>query len=223
MPDLLPARPTAAAEASSGPPLHLLPRHRRASWIALLVVAAGGLVLGGATSPAQTWLPGAFSSVANSASGWTAVVALLVHLTRRSALLVTAVCGVVGFEALDLGYQIVSTARGYAYSGEFWAVVALVAGPVVGVAASWLHRRDRFAALGVAVLAAIGLGDGITGVLLLPTTSPVYWVLVGCGALALLTVTCLRRLESTSTRLLAILGAAAGSALYCLVLSVVFR
>ena len=60
----------------------------------------------------------------------------------------------------------------------------------VGVAASWLHRRDLLAAIGVAVPAGIGSGEAVDGLLFLPTTSPVYWALSGTAALILLAGVC---------------------------------
>lgn len=152
----------------------------------LVSVVAASLVLGGATSFLQLVLPEALSPFANSASGWTLLTALLVAACRaRTA--PSALYGAASFVALVLGYQVVSTLRGFPTSEELFLVIGVLAGPVVGVAASWLRRPGWRAALGAGVLGGIALGECAYGlVLVLASTGWVYWTLIGAAGLALL-------------------------------------
>jgi hypothetical protein len=186
----------------------------RASGLALL----GGLVLGGLTSYGQTVLPDALSSFANSAGGWTMLAFLLVWLGRARPVL-AAVLGVVAFEALVEGYGLVSGWRGFFYQQPFSGVfnlVGLVAGPVLGVAASLTrHATGPWRALAVAPLSAVLLGEGLYGLVVVgETTSPVYWVLqlvLGTGFLAL---ACVRASTGRRWVLLTVLLTLAGAAVF---------
>ncbi|MFL6179251.1 MAG: DUF6518 family protein [Actinomycetes bacterium] len=168
---------------------------RRTAAHFVLVVAAS-LVLGGATSLAQSVLPAALSSFANSASGWTILCALLVFMARPR-ILTGAGMGIAGFVCLVLGYTLVSGLRGFAYAPAFWLFVAVVAGPVVGAAAAALHSASRGVSItGGMVLAAILIADGTRGLVELSTsTSPVYWILVIGLGLALIAWIFTRRLR----------------------------
>lgn len=187
----------------------------------LAAVVATSLVLGGLTSPAQMLLPDALRPFANSSSGWTLLTALVIVVAGRSGTAAAAALGATSFVALLIGYQAVSALRGFPDSEELFTVIAVVVGPFVGVAASWLRASGRRAALGVAVLAGIGAGDGANGLLrLVPTTGWVYWTLIGVIALALLAVIAVRRLRAPADRILAIAGTVAVAAAYVGVFSV---
>ena len=166
-------------------------------------VAATSAVLGGLTSFGQTVLPDAVSSFANSASGWTLLTVLVVAAARVG----TAASGVLGatsFLAIVLGYQTTSVLRGFQDSEELFLVVAVVVGPFVGIAAAWLRRRGVHAALAVALLAGIALGEAAYGLTVVAaSTSPVYWVLIGGAGIVLLLVVCVGRLDSVAHRALA--------------------
>ena len=160
--------------------------------VACLLAVLGGLVLGGLTSYGQAVLPEQLRSFANSAGGWTMLAFLLVWL-GRSRPVVAAVLGVAAFEALVEGYGLVSGWRGFFYQRPFggvFSLVGLVAGPVLGVAASLTrHATGPWRALAVAPLSAVLLGEGLYGLVVVGgTTSPVYWVLqlvLGVGFLVL--------------------------------------
>jgi hypothetical protein len=167
-----------------------------------LVVGAGSLVLGGLTSFGQTVLPDPLRPFANSASGWTLLTALLVWLCRtgpgRSAVL-----GAEGFVLLVLGYQVVSGLRGFVTSEELFLVLGVLAGPVVGAASSWLRRTDLHGAIGAAVLAGIGVGEGTYGLaVLIASTGWLYWTLIGIAGVALLVLVA-RRLDRPRDRWIA--------------------
>ncbi len=141
--------------------------------------AVVGLAAGVLTSYGQLWLPAGMLSLANSAASW-CVVAGLVALLARSVPL-GAVAGTVALLGMDVGYGIASELRGYTYSTQaalFWAIAALVVGPVVGAGVQWLrHDRPLLAPLTTGVLAGVVLGEGAYGLLVVAeSTSPAYWV-----------------------------------------------
>lgn len=151
----------------------------RSGLTAAAVVIPGALVLGGLTSFAQTYLPPALTSFANSAGGWTMLCFALVWLSRARPLL-GAVLGLAAFLLLVEGYGLVSAWRGYFYAAPFstlWTLVSFLAGPLVGAAAAICrHGRPLWRVLAVTPLSAILLGEGVWGLLTVAaTTTPVYW------------------------------------------------
>jgi len=173
-------------------------------------VLAGSLVLGGLTSWAQGFLPAQAAPFANSASGWAVLTVLLVVWSRTAGWRAAAL-GAGSFVLLVLGYTVASELRGLAYSPVLWGTVGLVTGPVIGLAASWLHGtgaagRTR-AAVGTAVVAGVGVGDGVSGLLrVADTTGLTYWVVVAAAGVALLVVMAARRLRERTAVLTAVLG-----------------
>jgi hypothetical protein len=166
------------------------------------------VLLGGATSWAQGSLPSELSAFANSASGWTVLTALLVFWSRArtgSA----AVLGAVSFVLLVLGYAVASQLRGLWYDPLFFSAVGLAAGPLVGIAASWLRATGVRAALGTALLAGIGVGEAVYGLTVVrETTSPVYWSVIGVAGLVLVGGLLVRRIRGTLPVVLAVGGTA---------------
>lgn len=160
-----------------------------------IIVAVVSLFLGGLTSFAQGFLPHGVTSFANSPSGWTALTAVLVFWSRLRAAY-AAVAATVSFVLLVLGYTAASELRGLVYNPLLWSVIGVIAGSFIGVATAWLRARDIQAALGVAMLSGVGIGDAVYGLTVVrETTSPVYWTLVGVAALALLIVMLARRIR----------------------------
>ncbi|GAB2473220.1 hypothetical protein GCM10027063_12820 [Promicromonospora xylanilytica] len=179
---------------------------RRAVRVGAVVLLS--VLLGGPTSWAQGALPSELASFANSASGWTVLTALLVFWSRartgQAALL-----GAVSFVLLVLGYAVASQLRGLWYDPLLFSAVGLVAGPFVGVAASWLRATGVRVALGVTVLAGIFVGEGVYGLTVVrETTSPVYWSVIGVAGLALLVGLLVRRIRGTLPVVLAVGGTA---------------
>lgn len=179
-----------------------------------LVVLVASVALGAATSVAQGILPDEVASFANSASGWTLLTALLLWWARprwRWA----ALLGALSFVLLVLGYTWMSQWRGLHYDPLRWSVVGVVTGPVIGVAAVWIRGRGIRAALATAVLAGVGVGEGIYGLAAVrETTSPVYWGLALATGGVLVAVMVAQRLRELPPKVVAMLGAAAVAAVF---------
>lgn len=186
---------------------------RGASFVKGVVVAVASIVLGGLTSYAQGALPDSLASFANSASGWTLLTALLVAWTRFR-LPLAAVAAAVSFVLLVVGYAVASHLRGFHYDPTRWAVIGVITGPFVGAATAWLRERGVRAALGSAVLAAVGIGEAIRGLTTLrETTSAVYWSLAGALGLGLLVLMLVRRIRGLLPSAIAVGATVAGSGL----------
>ena len=156
-------------------------------------VSAASLLLGMLTFYAPGSLPAAWSSFANSASGWTVLTALLVFASRSSTKL-AAVLGALSFLLLVLGYTVAAEREGLPYRPLLFGVVGLVVGPFIGVAASWLRLLGTRTALGTALLSGIFVGEAAYGLTVVAdSTSPVYWVAIGTvGAILLVSMVTLR-------------------------------
>lgn len=173
------------------------------------MVVVASLVLGGLTSFAQTVLPDALRPAANSVSGWVVLTALLVWGVRQSTA-VSAVLGAVSLVALVLGYQLVSTLRGFPTTETLFLIAGVVAGPFVGVAAAWLRRRGTPAALAGALLGGIGLGEGVYGLLtLIPVTGWVFWGLLEAAGAGFVLAVLARRTSRFRDRTVGVLVALA--------------
>ncbi len=195
-----------------------------------LLGAVVGLLLGGATSFGQQYLPDGLRPFANSNSGWTllAFVVTVVFTRWRSARRwwVAAVLGLVVFHALLQGYVIVSTLRGFPDSygpGDLYFTVATLAGPVIGLAGfAWRSASRPLRAVGVAVVAAVMIGDGVWGLLrVVESTGWLYWVLSIVIGVAMLAWVVLRRLDRLGDRILAVVLTAAGAAAFTLLFTTV--
>src|SRR5690625_4756667 len=127
------------------------------------LVAAASVLLGGLTFFAQGFLPDAVTSFANSASGWTLLTALLIPAARLKTP-ASAVLGAVSFVLLVIGYALAAQWQGLFYSPVMFGFVGVVAGPFVGTATAWLRSESQSkAAARTALLAGIGIGEGIYG------------------------------------------------------------
>ncbi|BBF99237.1 MULTISPECIES: DUF6518 family protein [Pseudonocardia] len=161
-----------------------------------VVVALASALIGAATFFAQGLLPAAVVSFANSASGWTLVTVVLLLLARLRPG-VSALLGGVSFVLLTCGYAAAAGLTGLYYNPLLFGVVGVVAGPFVGLATAWLRSTaPGRVAPATALLAGIGLGEAVYGLTVVAeTTSPVYWILIGLTAVALLVTMVLRRLR----------------------------
>ncbi|MFC5996982.1 DUF6518 family protein [Pseudonocardia hispaniensis] len=170
------------------------------------IVAVLSFVLGGLTAYAQGFLPDAAAPIANSASGWTVLTALLVYWSR-SPVGTAAALGAVSFVLLVLGYTAASEFRGAYYNPLMFSVIGILAGPFVGAAASWLRANDLRAALGTAVLAGIGIGEAVYGLTTVrDTTDPTYWTIIGLVGAALLLGMLIRRIRGAQSVAIAVTG-----------------
>jgi len=195
-----------------------------------LLGAAVGLVLGGATSFGQQYLPDGLRPFANSNSGWTLLAFVVVVVGTRWGSArrwwVAAGLGLVVFHALLQGYAIVSTLRGFPDSygpGDFYFVVATLAGPVVGLAGlAWGAASGLVRAAGAGVVAAVMIGDGTWGLLrVLETTGWLWWVLSIAIGVGLLAWTLLRRLERSRDRVVTVVLTVLGATAFVLLFSAV--
>ena len=185
-----------------------------------------GLVLGGATSFGQQYLPEGLRPFANSNGGWTllAVVVTVVCTRRGSARRwwIAAGMGLVVFHALLQGYSIVSTLRGFPSSygpGDFSSVVATLAGPVIGLAGfAWWSPSGVLRAAGAGVVAAVMIGDGASGLLrVVETTGWLWWVLSIVLGVGMLVWVVLFRLDRMRDRAVAVALTATGAVALVLV------
>lgn len=194
---------------------------RRASTVGFAAVARAGLValasvvLGSLTFFAQGVLPEALSSLANSASGWTLLTALLIYGAGLKTV-PSAVLGAVSFVLLVLGYTLAAHLQGLFYNLVLFGLVGIVAGPFVGAATAWLRSRSQWrAATGTALLAGIGIGEGAYGLTFVAaSTSPVYWIVIVAAALTLLAGIIVRRLRNPRAIAVAVSGTAAVAAAF---------
>lgn len=185
---------------------------------AVLIVLVTAAVWGGLTSVGQGYLPEDLRSFANAAGPWFVVVMGAIVVARpRPALAV--VLGILGFVVMNQAYGVVSSWRDYAYGGGFssiWNLIALVAGPAAGIAATWLRTsRPVPIALGTAAACAVLVGEGLYGLTVIgDTTSPVFWAIELGAGLALLAVTAALRLRTIAGVAVLVAASAVGAAMF---------
>lgn len=177
------------------------------TWARAAIVAAASLLLGAVTFFAQGSLPDALTSFANSASGWTLVTVLLLNWIRVRAA-VAALLGATSFVLLTVGYATAAQLQDLFYDPTLFVLVGVLVGPFVGVATSWLRAVPSWRpATGTALLAGIGVGEAVYWLTAIAdSTSPVYWVLIGAAALALLVAMLFRRIRGALWKVLAVVG-----------------
>lgn len=225
-PEVTPARPPAGIQngsATSTPTptsargvQSARPRPLSRALLLSAVAIAGGLVVGGITSFGQL-LPGTLNWLANSVAGWSIPMILLVAWARGGVLR-SAITGGLVFVAMSQGYALVSTLRGYPDQGIRWALIGLVAGPVLGAATALLrHESRRIVAIAAGVLGGVILGDAVHGFVAIPAGWG-SWVIVASGALAFLVVTAVVLLRAWRPTLLLVATAAVVASAYALLL-----
>ena len=133
-----------------------------------LAVAGGwalgiGLLVGVATFFGQGVMPGQWNTLVNSGAIWLMApffVGARVRSRRLAAVLGTAV-----LLATVAGYYVAAGLAGAPMSmwmTAFWLGVALVAGPLFGVAGRWWHdERRAFRVTGVALLGGVLVAEGL--------------------------------------------------------------
>jgi hypothetical protein len=143
--------------------------NRRREWASRALIAViAGLLLGVLTNLAQGWLPGAWNQIANSGAIWSAIAfAAGALLYQRGESWHAAVGGLAAETGLVVGYY------GYAEFGRdgagnllfplIWLGLALVAGPLFGVAGHWWRRSDdaRRRVAGLAAFAGLFGMEGL--------------------------------------------------------------
>lgn len=153
----------------------------------LTVALVVGFVLGAVTEWSVLHLPFTLEPLSNSAAPWV-LVAFAVALTARS-MSESLVLAVVSLIALVVGFYLAQALRGWPLSRhqvEFWSVVSVVMGPLIGVAAMWLRKAGRTTgAIGAGVLGGLLTGEAVHGLTALKFSSSAdYWdvqFVVGIG------------------------------------------
>jgi len=194
--------------------LVVVDRRPRATWLWVGAVVVASFLLGMLTFYAQGFLPDAWRSFANSASGWTLLAALLVFCAQVSTR-VAAVLGALSFLLLVLGYAAGAQLNGLSYSPVLFGVVGVVVGPFIGIAAAWLRARRVRAALATALLAGIFTGEAVYGLTVIAdSTRPEYWVAIGVVGIVLLVGMLSTRVRGWVPVTVAVLGTAAVAAAF---------
>src|SRR4051812_29252030 len=133
-----------------------------------IVAVAVAFGLGALTSVGQQFLPDDLRSLANSAGSWTAICFVVLVLSRIRGWRAAGL-GILVFIALNEGYGVVSRLKGFPYGILFenpWTIIAIVIGPIIGLAASWVQsKRPALVALGAAAPATVLVGEGVYGLL----------------------------------------------------------
>ena len=133
------------------------------------LVAAGGWALGigclvgVATFFGQGVMPGQWNTLVNSGAIW--LVAPFFVGARSGSRRFAAVLGTAVLLATVVGYYGSAGLAGApmsTWTTAFWLGVALVAGPLYGVAGRWWHDQRRvFRVIGVALLSGVLVGEGL--------------------------------------------------------------
>ena len=183
----------------------------------VLVVAVG---LGALTELGQSWLPQSTASLANSGGSWAAVafvLALLATGTGRAVL-----WGLLGLAGLVGGDYTTAILRHVAESPgsiRFWMLAAVIAGPLLGLAASWVRRGSPVAAaLGAGAAAGLLGGESYYGLTAIAgSTSSLYWTIQLAIAVALLIALDAWRVREPAPIILSVVTAGVVGALTALV------
>lgn len=234
-PGAVPAQPTdgigppidvassAPKATMGGPSVRLAFGAPRQAVRAVLIVLVTAAVWGGLTSLGQQYLPDELRSLANASGPWFAVVMGSIFVARpRPALAI--ILGILAFIVMNEAYGVVSRWRGFPYGGglsSIWNIIALVVGPVAGIAAIWLRSsRPVLIALGAAAPAAVLIGEGLYGLTVVSdTTSPVFWSIELAAGLCLIAVTAVLRIRRIAAVGVLVAASALGAALFYAVYS----
>jgi Family of unknown function (DUF6518) len=145
---------------------------------AVIVGLVAGLLVGAITSPLQGWLADSASSLANSAGTWSLVAFVVAR--RAPRVVIGALVAAVTLALCEVGYVLATEVRGGSSATStvaFWIAAAILAGPPLGVAATWSrssHPLRRGAGFGV--ISGVLLGEGIYGLTKISdTTDWRYW------------------------------------------------
>lgn len=188
---------------------------------AALIVLVAAAVTGGLTSVGQQYLPDELRSLANASGTWFAVIVGALVVARPRPVL-AIILGVLGLIVMNEAYGVVSRGRGFYYGGglsSIWNQIALLVGPVAGIAATWLRSpRPVLVALGASAPSAVLVGEGLYGLtVVIDTTSPVFWTIELAAGIGLIVVTAVTRLRTVVSIGMLVGASAAGAALFHLV------
>lgn len=131
----------------------------------IVAVVVTGLGVGALTSALQKYLDSPWLSLVNSASPWLTPMYFLGVLWRRPA--AAALAGLATGLLELAGYYLTAAARGFPAGHAivvFWAVCAVVGGPVFGLAGwAWRWAAGRWRGLGAAALPAAYFAEALVG------------------------------------------------------------
>jgi hypothetical protein len=151
--------------------------HRRRLAATLAVAVVAGLVVGILTAFAQDWLSDGVGSLANSAAPW-ALASFLVARAAPSAR-TSAVAAVVTLWCCEVGYAYGIELRGdsnHVTTVVTWLIAGALAGPALGLAASWSTCPGWRHGAGLGALAGVLLGEAWYGwTVISDTTEWRYW------------------------------------------------
>lgn len=161
---------------------------RDRSWpAAALVAVVVGMVIGALTLVGQRFMPGQWNTLVNSGAIW--LVPVFFVGSRMRSLPWAAAAGVATLLATLAGYYVPSTLAGTPHSAYFvalWVGVALIAGPLFGVAGcAWRSDRRMHRVLGVAMLGGVIATEGLYLVVVLGYLWS-GWSMVAAGVVALI-------------------------------------
>ena len=133
------------------------------SWQVVVLVIICGLIIGVVTLVGQATLPGSWNQIANSGAVWVVPVFFLGSLMSSDKY--AAFAGIGMLVAIVIGFYASQALLGIALSLPFiifWVVVALVAGPLFGVAGHW-WRGERFSrsVAAIALLSGVFFAEGL--------------------------------------------------------------
>jgi Family of unknown function (DUF6518) len=145
---------------------------------AVLVGVIAGLIVGALTSPLQGWLADSVSSLANSAGTWSLAAFLVAR--RSPTVVVGALVAAIALAMCEVGYALTTEIRGGSNATTtvaFWLVAAALAGPALGVAATWSRQQHPLRrGAGFGVISGVLLGEAVYGLVKIrDTTDWRYW------------------------------------------------
>ena len=192
----------------------------RAQAAGTLLVLAIALALGALTDLGQAWLPQSSASLANSGASWAAVAFVLALWATGAGR--AALWGLLGLAGLVGGYYLAAISRHVPESPgsiRFWMLAAVIIGPLLGVAASWVRRGSPVtAALGAGAAAGLLGGESVYGLTTIAgSTSSLYWTIQLALAVALLAALDAWRVREGAAIVLSVVTAATVGALTALV------
>ncbi|MET0773539.1 MAG: DUF6518 family protein [Candidatus Limnocylindrales bacterium] len=151
-------------------------------WLAVAVVA--GLATGALTLAGQAVLPTEANRLANSGAIWVSVAFAVGWRAPSDAM--AALAGLMALVAALVGYFVtaaIAQAGVSASTVAIWVAVALIGGPVFGIAGRWRATAPGWrAAIAVAALGAVYLSEGLWTLWGIPHMALAGWasVVVGC-------------------------------------------
>lgn len=186
--------------------------------LARLALAAGaGLIVGMLTAYGQGWLGHSTGSLVNSAGPWSLAAFAMARLQRRRVAWVIA-SAVAVLVMSEVGYVVAAEIRGDASSTStirFWLTAAVLAGPPLGVAASWSTRRNPWRAMGIAVVGGVLIGEAAYGwIEISDTTEWRYWAVELAVGLIVVTAAVIEARRPLHSWIAAMSGAATAAVVF---------